>query len=180
MAKRHKPEEIICRDRAGIDRKALADAGGRHARLHHALEHAPEDDAVAEALVASARGRPLLLAQSARVVRTQCLLANGPSDARPIHSAPWHIGQGVAVEYTSQSDKSLQRRDRPRRAYGASARGSHDGPPGAERRCQGRRDQKMSKRWQGWTIESHSFGTAQTEGALQFGRERQRCWRFPV
>jgi hypothetical protein len=40
-------------DQAGIDRKPLtADQAGRNARLHHTLEQAPEDIAVAEALVA--------------------------------------------------------------------------------------------------------------------------------
>jgi hypothetical protein len=45
-------------DQAGIDRKALAaDQASRDAPLHHMLEHAPEDIAVAKALVAGARER---------------------------------------------------------------------------------------------------------------------------
>jgi hypothetical protein len=51
----------VCYNQAGIDRKAFAtDQTGLDARLHHTLEHAPEDIVGAEAFITGARERRMV------------------------------------------------------------------------------------------------------------------------
>ncbi len=78
-------------DQAGIDREALAaDEACRDARLHHPFEHAPEDVAIAEALVASAR--------ECRVIRDLVL------DAQAAEPPVRHVHLHLAAQQPLRAD----------------------------------------------------------------------------
>ena len=96
-------------DQAGIDREALAaDEACRDARLDDALEHAPEDIAVAEALVAGARER--------RVVRDLVLDAQAAKPSvrqvhlhfaaqQPLRADGEHVAQDEQPDHQHRIDR---------------------------------------------------------------------------